>query len=199
MDAASRRKLREENRASASIKNKPPRTLGLSLAILASVMLFTVFPMIQVAMILLIRYRFQNAEVNIPGENSTVAPVAVGSAFAGLDDTTLWVQLVFGVIFLVIAVCAWRGRPRWIRFVMLAAVVLLTLVTIALSLAPLVTNPDFAQGIDSGAAIRSVLLSGRMLLSILVALYVVWYINRGPARAYYRGYYLPVPESTDNR
>lgn len=176
---------------------KPGRTLGLSLAILASVMLFTIFPLIQVGMILLVRYRFQNASVNLPGEGEAVAPIAVGSSFSGVADASLWIQAALGIIFLIIAVCAWRGRPSWIRFVMLAAVVVLTLVTIALSLAPLVTNPDLAQGMDSGAAIRGVLLSGRLLLSVLVAFYVVWYVNRGPARAFYRGYYLPVPDTAE--
>jgi hypothetical protein len=30
-------------------------------------------------------------------------------------------------------------------------------------------------------------------MSALVSFYVVWYLNRGPARAFYRGYYLPDP------
>lgn len=188
--------MTEARTTSVPNDRKPGRTLGLSLAILASVMLFTIFPLMQVATIAIIRYRLQSASVNVPGESEAVSPVAVGSAFAGVNDLSLWIQLFFGIIFLVIAVCAWRGRPSWIRFVMLAAVVVLTLVTIGLSLAPLITDPSLEQGIDSGAAVRSVLLSGRMLLSILVALYVVWYVNRGPARAYYRGYYLAAPDST---
>jgi hypothetical protein len=76
---------------------------------------------------------------------------------------------------------------------MWVAVVILTLVTAALSIAPLLAQPNLSQGIDSGAAIAQTLLSGRLIFSLLLALYVVWYMNRGPARAYYRGYYLTDP------
>jgi uncharacterized membrane protein (UPF0136 family) len=169
---------------------KPGRTLGLSLAIFASAMLFSILPMLQVAMLLIIHYRFQNTDLALPGK-AVVNPIAIGGSFEGGSDASLIVQVVLGVIFLVIAVCAWRGRPPWIRFVMIAAVVLLTLVTAAFSITPLLDSPDV--GIDSGAALRQTLLSGRMILSLLVALYVVWYVNRGPARAFYRGYYLSKP------
>lgn len=170
---------------------KPGRTLGLSLAILASAMLFSILPLMQIAMLLIARERFQNVQL-VPGETDTT-PIAVGGNFEGGSDASLIVQVVLGVIFLVIAVCAWRGRPRWIRFVMVAAVVVLTVVTVAFSIAPLVAAPNVQRGMDSGEAFRQTLLSGRLLMSLLVALYVVWYANRGPARAFYRGYYLAEP------
>lgn len=173
---------------------KPGRTVGLSLAILASAMLFSILPLIQIAMLLLVRYRFQQVDLAIPGETNAAAPLAVGGDFMGGDNTSLLVQAVLGAVFLVIAFCAWRGRPRSIRFVMLAAVVMLTVVTVAFSIAPLLASPDLRQGLDSGEAIRQTLMSGRLLMSVLVALYVVWYVNRGPARAFYRGYYLSEPE-----
>ena len=171
---------------------KPGRTLGLSLAIIASAMLFSILPLLQVAILLLARYRLQQTNLAAPGE-AAVNPIAVGGSFEGGSDASLIVQVVLGVIFLVIAVCAWRGRPRWIRFAMIAGVVVLTLVTVGFSIAPLLSSPDVQQGIDSGAALRQTLLSGRMIMSLLVALYVVWYVNRGPARAFYRGYYITEP------
>lgn len=168
---------------------KPGRTLGLSLAILASAMLFSVLPLLQVAMLLIARSRLQNANLASSGE-AAVNPIAVGGSFEGGSDASLIVQVILGVFFLMVAVCAWRGRPRWIRFVMIAAVIVLTLVTVGFSIAPLLSASDVQQGIDSGAALRQTLLSSRMLMSLLVTLYVVWYVNRGPARAFYRGYYL---------
>lgn len=180
------------------VPSKPGRTLGLSLAILASVMLFSILPLTQVGTVLLLRSRFENASLTIDGQNESVAPLAVGGSYTGVDDSALVVQSVLGAAFLVIAFFAWRGKPHWIRFAMLASVVVLTLVTIWFSVAPLVSQRDISQGFDSGAGIRDVLLSGRLLLSILVALYVVWYVNRGPARAYYRGYYLPSPGGTSS-
>ncbi len=172
---------------------RPVRTFGLSLAILASVMLFSLLPLMQVAMILLVRARLQMLSLDVPGEADSVLPMASGGSFAGVADVNLIVQAVLGVVFLVIAFFAWRGRPGWIRFVTLGAVIALTAITILLSVASLYANPDLAAGIDSGEAIARVLLSGRLIVSVLVAFYVVWYMNRGPARAFYRGYYLPRP------
>ncbi len=174
--------------------NRPVRTFGLSLAILASVMLFSLLPLLQVAMVMLVRARVQSMSLDIPGEADAVLPMLSGGSFTGVADANLVAQVVLGVAFLVIAVWAWRGRPGWIRFVMLGAVLILTAITIVLSVTPLLANPDLAAGIDSGGAIMRVLLSGRLLMSVLVAFYVVWYMNRGPARAFYRGYYLSDPD-----
>jgi hypothetical protein len=38
------------------------------------------------------------------------------------------------------------------------------------------------------------LLASRALLTLLVPLYVLWYMNRAPARAFYRGCYLAEPD-----
>jgi len=169
---------------------KPGRPFGLSLAILASAMLFSILPLMQVGTILLLRRRFQGTSLN------GVNPAAAGGALNGIPDISLIIQVILGIIFLVIAVFAWRGRPAWIRFAMLIAVAILAIVTVILSIVPLVTNPDVNAGIDSGAAISQTLLSWRLISSVLVAFYVVWYVNRGPARAFYRGYYLPDPDET---
>ena len=174
---------------------KPGRTLGLSLAIIASVMLFTLIPLMQVALILIIRGRIAAVSLDVPGEAETAFPAMSGGVFEGVSDTGLIVQVVLGLVFLVIAYFAWRGRPGWIRLVMLGAVLALTVATVALSVASIMSSPDYTQGIDSGAALSQTLLSSRLLVSILVALYVVWYVNRAPARAFYRGYYLDKPET----
>lgn len=175
---------------------KPGRTLGLSLAIIASVILFSILPLMQVGTVFLLRSRLQTANLTVDKQNQNIAPLAVGGSYTGVDESALIVQTALGIVFLVIAFFAWRGKPAWIRFVMLASVVVLTLVTVGFSLIPLLSQPDMNQGFDSGESIRDMLLSSRLLLSILVALYVVWYVNRGPARAYYRGYYLPNPDGT---
>lgn len=176
--------------------SRPPRTVGVSLAILASGLLFSILPLLQLGLLLLIQYRFANVDLTVPGQTDSVAPVAVGGDFTGIDNRIVILQTILGVIFLAIAVFAWRGRPAWIRFVMLAAVLGLTLITVGLSVAPLLAQSDPGQGLDSGEALWRTLLSGRLLLSILVAFYVVWYMNRGPARAFYRGYYLEAPPAT---
>src|SRR4051794_412828 len=116
---------------------RPGRTVGLSLAILASGMLFTVLPLLQMALLLGIRYKFANTNLAVPGQPNDSLPIAVGGSLSGSDGVSLAAQAILGVVFLVIAIFAWRGRPKWIRFAMLAAVIVLTLVTVVLSAVPL--------------------------------------------------------------
>jgi uncharacterized membrane protein (UPF0136 family) len=152
------------------------------------VTLFSVLPLLQVGILLLLRERLRAVEFLEEGG-------AVGSYLTGISDTRLFLQVVLGLAFFVIAVAAWRGRPRAIRLVMVAAVLLLTVVTVALDLSAVSQPTAAAEGFDSGAGLADTLLSARSALSILVGLYVVWYVNRGPARAFYRGYYLEEPAS----
>ncbi len=60
---------------------RPARTFGLSLAILASVMLFSLLPLMQVSMILLVRARMQTLSLDVPGEADAVLPMASGGSF----------------------------------------------------------------------------------------------------------------------
>jgi hypothetical protein len=172
------------------LMQKPGRPLGLSLAIIISVVLFSLLPIAQAIFVLSLRQQFQSIEF-LPG----------GGAIGGdliVSDTNIIVPVINGLIFLVIAALAWRGKPSAIRFVFMAGVVYLTLVTILLTVASFMEPPSLEQGLDSGAQFMDSLLVGRVVMSVLVALYVIWYVNRGPARAFYRGYYLPDPAEQAN-
>lgn len=167
---------------------KPPRTLGLSLAIVTSVVLFSVLPLLQVSAPWLIQYRMRQTSVALPDDSTS--PIAVGGEFVGISDGEIFFQVGSSVVFLLIAVGAWLGRPRWIRTAMIAAVLGLLLVTVVTSIAALITPQRLDAGIDSGYELARALVYWRLLISGGVALYVLWYMNRGPARAFYRGYYL---------
>lgn len=175
---------------------KPPRTLGLSIAILASLMLFTILPLLQVSLIYAVQYRFSSINLPDPGDSSqSSAPIATGGTFSGANDAILSLQIVLGMAYLPLAVMAWRGRPRSIRIVIIGTVIVLMVVTAVFAVATL-TAPQSPQfGMDSGRDVERSLLISRTVFSALIALYVVWYMNRGPARAFYRGYYLPESES----
>ncbi len=166
---------------------KPGRPLGLSLAIIISVGLFSLLPIAQVIFVLSLRQQFQAMEF-LPGGG------AVGGDLV-ISDINLIVPLINGLLFFVIAILAWRGKPQAIRFVFVGGVIYVTLVTLLMTVASLFTEPSVEQGMDSGAQFSDSLLVARVVVSLLVALYVIWYVNRGPARAYYRGYYLPDPIS----
>lgn len=169
---------------------KPPRTLGVSLAILASVMLFTVLPLLQVVAPVLIQYRLSQVDLPSPDGSGTERPIAVGGGLEGWSNGATLLQVGSSALFFVIAIGAWFGRPRWIRGVMVAAVLILLTVTVTTSIATLNAPPDINNGLDSSQSLTTSLIYARLAVSGLVTLYVLWYLNRGPARAFYRGYYL---------
>ena len=162
---------------------KPGRPLGLSIAIVTSVMLFALLPLIQVLFYLSIKWRFQDIEF-IEGGGAT------GVDIVGLSDTTLLIQFAMAVLFLLIAVFAWRGKPTFMRYVFMLAVVLFTLVTLVTSIMSGQNQNEIEAMFDPVAALSNSLVRIRVIFSFLVMIYVLWYVNRGPARAFYRGYYL---------
>lgn len=171
---------------------KPPRTLGVSLAIVLSVFLFTILPLTQLVVLRVLQYRASSVQLGGAGSE----PIAVGVNFGGETNTFLGIQAVLGVIYLIVAVFAWRGRPQSIRLLVVIAVLVLTLFNVWDSLRALFTPPDLTTGLDSGGGLRSALQCARLIGVLLVPLYTLWYLNRGPARAFFRGYYLPDPADT---
>jgi hypothetical protein len=171
-------------------EQRPARTLGLSLAILVSIMWFSVLPMMQAGAILLVEWRLREAEQGLSLGDDLPA-FAYGGEFRGVSDAVLWFQAVTGGVFLVIGAAAWRGRPSSIRRIMAAAVVILTAVTLVTTAAALNQPATIYEGIDSGGSLSTSLLNVRLIMTVLIPLYVLWYMNRAPARAFYRGYYLP--------
>jgi hypothetical protein len=173
---------------------KPGRPLGVTLAIAASVMLFTVFPLIIVTMVVLVNRHF--SQLDFAG--SGIEPIAMGGDFMGVAPESLAIQTIISLAFLVIAVLAWRGRPASIRSILLGAVIGMTVISFVTTVIQSLGQPDVAQGVSSLNSLASSLSCGQLVLSTLVSLYVVWYLNRGPARAFYRGYYLPDPANPTN-
>jgi len=165
------------------------RPFGVSLAIIVSVMLFSILPLLQTGVILLLDWRLRQAELGLNADEA----FAVGGDFRGVSDGAVIFQAVSGVVFFVLAVLAWRGRPRWGRGALMAAVILLTIVTMINTASGLNTQSSTNTGIDSGAGLVQQLLCGRLVFTILIPLYVLWYMNRAPARAFYRGESLSSP------
>ena len=171
--------------------SKPGRPLGLSLAIILSFVIFSLMPLVQAGFVLLLRHQFANIEF-IDGGG------AYGGSVDGISDTRLVLFTVTGLIFLVIAVLAWRGRPSIIRHVFIAAVFIITAASVGITVLSSNQDVTLEQGIDSAGQLTSTLSVFQIGVSILVSLYVIWYANRGPARAFFRGYYLSSPaESGD--
>jgi hypothetical protein len=181
---------------------KPGRPLGVTLAIFASILLFSIVPLMRVGQILLLERHFQRiSQTTMPFEQQDpTEPLFSGGRFTGtFQNDRLIFQAVVGVAFFVIAVMAWVGKPPFMRYVLMITVLCLSFLTIALTLIP--SAQQQSEGIGGGSldGLVRILTSGQIVMTVLVALYVVWYLNRGPARAFYRGYYLPEPEAQPTR
>ncbi|MDX2139619.1 MAG: hypothetical protein SF123_16155 [Chloroflexota bacterium] len=175
---------------------KPPRTIGITFAILASVCLFSCLPLTQAVILFSLASR---STLQFP-EPSTVdvevTPVFQGSSLIGLESPQLIIQIVLAIIFLIIGILAWRGKPPYIRLVFMATVLLLSAGNIALLYTSLTALPNLATGFDSAADIARQLNMTYLCVSLAIPMYVVWYMSRGPARAFYRGHYLQAPETS---
>ena len=168
---------------------RPPRPFGVTLAILASLILFSIFPLIEVGMLISVRLHFANLKFTDDGTQ----PFAMGADFLGIPDSKIILQAAIAIIFLIIAFLAWRGRPRYMRYVLMLTCALLTFFNILNVIAGQLSQQSLDSGASSLDSILNSLSLGQFAIGLLVTFYVVWYLNRGPARAFYRGYYLPMP------
>jgi hypothetical protein len=168
---------------------KPGRPFGVTLAIIASACLFSILPLLQVGIILVVRQHFLNMDF----QDSGLDMIAMGGDFLGVPESSLILQSVLSIGFLIICVMAWRGKPALIRFIMIVAVFALTLIKLISVVLAAVNQPGFQAGTSSMDGLMNSLGAGQLVIEFFILLYVVWYMNRGPARAFFRGYYLAEP------
>lgn len=170
---------------------KPGRPFGVTIAIIVSVIMYSFLPLTQVVIILGVEQIVNDVS---DGIDLTVDASASGGDFrGGVTDGQLITQSAFSLIFLGVAIMAWRGRPSYMRFVLIGSVLILALINIGLIIIPQLTQSDSGLTGASGGSLEDAFASlqiTQIILLILVPIYVVWYLNRGPARAFYRGFYL---------
>jgi len=146
----------------------PRRPLGLTLALIATATLYGLLPLMEVYF--LWRLNMTTSEAYILG---------------GVDISAWnWLEGALGVVMLGVCALAWRGKPPWIRRVLMA---LLILVTVANLYRIIEAWRDQVDPIFDGQA-QEVLrnfLRCQFPALVIVPLYVLWYINRAPARAFY--------------
>jgi hypothetical protein len=168
---------------------KPGRPFGLSIAIILSVIYFSILPLLVNLITWRVRSIASSINTTLPVTSDEAGIEPIFSGVDGLPEINFW-QILLSLIFLGVAIFAWRGRPSSMRFVLMIAIMGITLFNLATIL--LQTPPNFAtEGIDSSSQLNSSLLWIQLGGNLLIVLYVLWYINRAPSRAFYRGYYLP--------
>ncbi len=169
----------------AQTHSRPTRTLGISLAILLTILFFTIIPLVQVTFTLYIRERTRATGILVGG---SVDPIGGALGIAAITNTDLLLRAIPAILFLGIAGLAWRGTPTQIRFVFIGSVVGLLLWNILLTYLRLRADAE-VMGMASDGFLDG-LRNTYFVFSGLVVLYTLWYMNRAPARAFYRGYFL---------
>lgn len=146
------------------------RPLGLSIAILSAAGLYGLIPLIPALLVLLAILR---------GRVFSDPAILSGTDFS---DPVTWINTVLSVGTLVACVLAWRGRPVGSRRILLVLVWLGTVMRLIVTVQSLTVPQGYPSNISE--FFRPVALCQAPLL-LIVPLYITWYLNRAPARAFY--------------
>jgi len=146
------------------------RPLGLILAVVATALIYGVTPLVNFYFL----WRVDNT--------------AEGELDLGGIGITVWdgLSAALGAVILIICILAWWGRPSWIRFVLMGLLLLLAAINLFRISEVLTASVDPLEG-GQAEEIQRNLFTCWLPGLLLVPLYVVWYLNRAPARAFYRG------------
>ncbi|MBP6297733.1 MAG: hypothetical protein KA401_00180 [Anaerolineae bacterium] len=166
---------------------KPGRPLGLTLAIVLSMFLYGFLPLIQLGLQLFIQDRISRIDSPVEFEGQTLQSLGSGGSYNLVSGPEILVNGGAALLFVVICIFAWRGGRPWIRLTFTLAVFTFALATAIITLRSLLTPAGLVSGISSADTVVNQYLCGRLTATILVPLYVIWYVNRAPARAFFRG------------
>jgi ABC-type Fe3+-siderophore transport system permease subunit len=159
----------------------------LSLAILLCLMLFVVFPLLRLGFDAALQTRLSGLSGPLAlTPDTTMTPLAAGGAVDLITPVRLLIEGGSALTMLGLCVLAWRGRPSWGRHLLTVAVVAMAVLAGTSIVQAIGQTPTVNAGVSSGDGLIGSLRWTQLILTVLVPLYVVWYINRAPARAFYR-------------
>lgn len=145
------------------------RPLGLTLAVAATALVYGITPLVNL-------YFLWRVGDTAEGELD----------LGGIGITTWdWISALLGAVILMVCILAWWGRPSWIRFVLMGLLLLLAVINLYRIVEVITTTIDPLEG-GQAKEIQQNLFTCWLPGLLLVPLYVVWYLNRAPARAFFR-------------
>ncbi len=155
---------------------KPRRPFGVILALAGGVFIFSFIPALMIAIFV---YLTRYVQVDASGGMS-------GLDFKDVTYQPLLIPGIGALIYLLLAIWAWRGKSPVARFVFPLMTALYCIVTWGLLTIP---NTDANQGIDSATGFAAIASQIYLFAMIGVTVYIAWFMNRWSARAFFRGYY----------
>lgn len=167
----------------------PRRPFGVTIAILLCLLFFAVIPSLAILSRILIEQHISaNNTFTLPdGSEATILNSGVESLGSSINQTTILQQGIISILVFILAFFAWRGKPSWVRFGFMGFVLIISAILIYQNL--LISQLSNLEG-GTGQGLFDFLKSGNTLFLFILPVYVIWYLNRAPARAFYRGYYL---------
>lgn len=145
---------------------RPP---GLSLAILLTAVLYGLMPLLEVYFLKRLDATAKEAYI-----------------LGGVDISTwTWLQGAIGGSVLIVCFLAWWGRPSQIRYLLVGVLLVMTAINLYRIVQAWSSGVDPINGGLVQTGMRD-LLGCQLPAMILAPPYVIWYINRAPARAFYR-------------
>lgn len=167
---------------------RPPRTLGITLAIAFNSLLYGIVPLLFVIFVRINQVR--QAQTGMMAGLGQDTLLGMGVFAITPQELILWGALALG--YLLVMVLAWWGKPPVIRYVALWGTLFALLAYTALILYRLRMNSLLRTQSGSfwSEDLFAPALTCSFLYGLILTLYTLWYLNRAPARAFYRGYYL---------
>jgi len=170
-------------------KERPGRPFGVTLAVALTILMYTIFPLVAIGGVLII----ENFFANVPSDTSPFGtPMVSGGDFrGGITNTQLFLQAAVAIGFLVIAIITWRGKRSYMRYIFMIVVLGLAIFAVIPAILPAqeTANVGISGGSMDGVS-NTLETLGIIAQGMITPLYVIWYMNRGPARAFFRGSYL---------
>jgi hypothetical protein len=164
---------------------QPSRTIGISLAVMLGIMFYTVIPIIQIGFTLYIRSSTNGFEASVGGN---IDPIGGPYGFTAISDFELLIRIIPAILYLLFAIMAWRGKPHSMRYIIVMTAILIFGWHCLLTYLRVRSYQE--AGIFASTLYEDRLQNTYLMMMGLTTLYIAWYLNRAPARAFFRGYYL---------
>lgn len=142
------------------------RPLGLTIAILGAIVFAAVIPLLEY---------YIARRLHAPDDAILLSG---GIPF----DNWTRITALAGILVIITGVVAWHGRLPYIRFIFQGAVILS--VTLSFAKAVARSNPDTGLSNTFEEAVNTVVRCQTPLVGIIL-IYILWYLNRAPSRAFF--------------
>jgi hypothetical protein len=158
---------------------KVARPPGLALAIIAAVIFFSISPAIRF-------YLAWRLNRGIAGDGEIIGAAIPLNTFS-------YISAGMALVVLLTAIVAWIGKPPQARLLFLGAVVAMSGLVLGENLYRILEPTPYWSSSDE---LLADFLRCQFPFQIAISLYIIWYCNRAPARAFYQQKPLTPPDSS---